>query len=123
MAVTDLVAFGADIGGNHIGNSSIYSGAKTSALNTTRGFYLGSDGQVGIGDTNNYIQFFKDNDGAFHLRISAEDIVFGKSKQTIESAINNIDTKINNVKSIIDTIYTYQVGTSMTDTPTGNGCQ
>ena len=119
VAVTDLVAFGADIGGNHIGNSSIYSGAKTSALNTTRGFYLGSDGQVGIGDTNNYIQFFKDNDGAFHLRISAEDIVFGKSKQTIESAINNIDTKINNVKSIIDTIYTYQVGTSMTDTPTG----
>ena len=119
VAVTDLVAFGADIGGNHIGNSSIYSGAKTSALNTTRGFYLGSDGQVGIGDTNNYIQFFKDNDGAFHLRISAEDIVFGKSKQTIESAINNIDTKINNVKSIIDTIYTYQVGTSMTDTPMG----
>lgn len=119
VAVSDLVAFGADIGGNHIGNSSIYSGAKTSALNTTRGFYLGSDGQVGIGDTNNYIQFFKDNDGAFHLRISAEDIVFGKSKQTIESAINNIDTKINNVKSIIDTIYTYQVGTSMTDTPTG----
>ena len=50
VAVTDLVAFGADIGGNHIGNSSIYSGAKTSALNTTRGFYLGSDGQVGIGD-------------------------------------------------------------------------
>ena len=119
VAVTDLVAFGADIGGNHIGHDCIYSGAKTSALNTTRGFYLGSDGQVGFGDTNEYIQFYKGDDGAFHLRISAGDIVFGKSKQTIESAINNIDTKINNVKSIIDTIYTYQVGTNMTDTPTG----
>ena len=41
VAVTDLVAFGADIGGNHIGHDCIYSGAKTSALNTTRGFYLG----------------------------------------------------------------------------------
>lgn len=119
VAVTDLVAFGADIGGNHVGHDCIYSGAKTSALNTTRGFYLGSDGQVGFGDTNEYIQFYKGDDGAFHLRISAGDIVFGKSKQTIESAINNIDTKINNVKSIIDTIYTYQVGTNMTDTPTG----
>lgn len=37
VAVTDLVAFGADIGGNHIGHDCIYSGAKTSALNTTRG--------------------------------------------------------------------------------------
>ena len=55
VAVTDLVAFGADIGGNHIGHDCIYSGAKTSALNTTRGFYLGSDGQVGFGDTNEYI--------------------------------------------------------------------
>lgn len=48
VAVTDLVAFGADIAGNHIGNGAIYSGVKTSALNTTKGFYLGSDGQVGI---------------------------------------------------------------------------
>lgn len=64
VAVTDLVAFGADIAGNHIGNGAIYSGVKTSALNTTKGFYLGSDGQVGIGDTNHYIQFYKGDNGA-----------------------------------------------------------
>ena len=119
VAVTDLVAFGADIGGNHIGHDCIYSGAKTSALNTTRGFYLGSDGQVGFGDTNEYIQFYKGDDGNFHLRISAGDILFGKSKKTVESAITEIDTKVNNVKSIVGTTYTYQVGTSMTDVPTG----
>ena len=119
VAVTDLVAFGADIGGNHIGHDCIYSGAKTSALNTTRGFYLGSDGQVGFGDTNEYIQFYKGDDGNFHLRISAGDILFGKSKKTVESAITEIDTKVNNVKSIVGNTYTYQVGTSMTDVPTG----
>ena len=69
---------------------SIYSGAKTSALNTTRGFYLGSDGQVGFGDTNEYIQFYKGDDGNFHLRISAGDILFGKSKKTVESAITAV---------------------------------
>lgn len=111
VAVTDLVAFGADIGGNHIGHDCIYSGAKTSALNTTRGFYLGSDGQVGFGDTNEYIQFYKGDDGNFHLRISAGDILFGKSKKTVESAITEIDTKVNNVKSIVGNTYTYQVGT------------
>lgn len=119
VAVTDLVAFGADIGGNHIGHDCIYSGAKTSALNTTRGFYLGSDGQVGFGDSNEYIQFYKGDDGNFHLRISAGDILFGKSKKTVESAITEIDTKVNNVKSIVGNTYTYQVGTSMTDVPTG----
>lgn len=119
VAVTDLVAFGADIAGNHIGNGAIYSGVKTSALNTTKGFYLGSDGQVGIGDTNHYIQFYKGDNGEFHLRISAEDILFGKSKKTIESAISEIDTKVNNVKSIVGKTYTYQIGTNMTDVPTG----
>ena len=119
VAVTDLVAFGADIAGNHIGNGAIYSGVKTSALNTTKGFYLGSDGQVGIGDANHYIQFYKGDNGEFHLRISAEDILFGKSKKTIESAISEIDTKVNNVKSIVGKTYTYQIGTNMTDVPTG----
>ena len=119
VAVTDLVAFGADIAGNHIGNGAIYSGVKTSALNTTKGFYFGSDGQVGIGDANHYIQFYNGDNGEFHLRISAEDILFGKSKKTIESAISEIDTKVNNVKSIVGKTYTYQIGTNMTDVPTG----
>ena len=45
--------------------------------------------------------------------------MFGKSKKTVESAITEIDTKVNNVKSIVGNTYTYQVGTSMTDVPTG----
>ena len=45
--------------------------------------------------------------------------LFGKSKKTVESAITEIDTKVNNVKSIVGNTYTYQVGTSMTDVPTG----
>lgn len=45
--------------------------------------------------------------------------MFGKSKKTIESAISEIDTKVNNVKSIVGKTYTYQIGTNMTDVPTG----
>ena len=52
-------------------------------------------------------------------RARIEDILFGKSKKTIESAISEIDTKVNNVKSIVGKTYTYQIGTNMTDVPTG----
>ena len=119
ISVSDLVAFGATIGGVNIGNSSLYSGAKTSATNGTRGFYLGKDGQVGFGDTNEYIQFYKGVDDKFHLAICAENIMFGKGKKTVEEAIDDIDTKVNNVKSITGKTYKYQSGTSMTDIPTG----
>lgn len=87
VSIKDLVAFGADIGGNHIGNDSIYSGAKTSATNTTRGFYLGSDGQVGFGDSSQYIRFYKDSNGQFHLNISVEDLVFTSSTDSVKTIV------------------------------------
>ena len=37
ISVSDLVAFGADIGGFHITTDAIYSGVKESVDNTTRG--------------------------------------------------------------------------------------
>ena len=63
VTVDDLVAFGATIGGFHIGNHSLYSGVKSSATNTTRGVFLGDDGQVAFGDSNNFIKYYKDSDG------------------------------------------------------------
>ena len=119
ISVKDLAAFGADIGGVHVGDSSLYSGAKTSATNTTIGFYLGKDGQVGFGGSDEYFRYYKDSSGAYHLAIQVEDLTIGKSKRSIDTAVSDIETKVNNIKSIVSKKQMYQVGTSMTITPTG----
>lgn len=59
IAVDDLVAFGATIGGVNIGDGSIYSGVKSSVSNTTTGFYLGKDGQCAFGNSKSFMKLFK----------------------------------------------------------------
>ena len=54
ISVDDLVAFDATISGFNISNDAIYSGVKETIDNTTRGIYLGKDGQVALGDSTNY---------------------------------------------------------------------
>ena len=90
IQVTDLVAFGATIGGYHIGQHSLYSGAKASVDNTTAGIFLGDDGQMAIGDNENYIKFYKDQNDEFKLDISADSIKFGSSSKTIQEEMNEI---------------------------------
>ena len=70
ISVDDLVAFDATIGGFNITSSSLYSGVKESIDNTTRGIYLGKDGQVAIGDSSNFLKYYKDADGNYKLDIS-----------------------------------------------------
>ena len=111
IAVTDLVAFNATIAGFHITESSLFSGAKTSAINTTRGIYFGKDGQVGIGDSDNYIKYYKDQNGNFKLAVSAGSVEFSTGK-SVEEAFNE-------VKSVDTTVVTYQVSNDGTIPPTG----
>lgn len=59
VSVSDLIAFGAKIGGFHIGQRSIYSGVKESVDNASTGVYIGSDGQINIGDGIGYFKFRK----------------------------------------------------------------
>lgn len=73
IAVDDLVAFGATIGGFHITTNSLYSGVKESIHNPTRGIYMGDDGQIAIGDDDNYIKFYEDDNGKHKLEISLVD--------------------------------------------------
>lgn len=89
IAVDDLVAFGATIGGYHITDHALYSGVKNSATNTTRGVFLGDDGQVAFGDANNYLKFFEDENGTYKLEISANAIKFGVKGTSIEDAIKD----------------------------------
>lgn len=70
ISVDDLVAFDATIGGFSISDSSLYSGVKSSIDNTTSGIYLGKDGQVSLGDSANFLKYYKDDNGNYKLAIS-----------------------------------------------------
>ena len=97
ISVSDLVAFDATIGGFNITDSSIYSGTKESVDNTTRGIYLDKDGQMAIGDTNNFIKYYKDTDGSYKLAISAKSISIS-SGTDVETAINNVQNSVDNLE-------------------------
>lgn len=95
IAVDDLVAFGATIGGFHITNNAIYSGIKSAVGNTTRGSYMDSDGQIAFGDGNNFIKYYQDSDGNYKLALSASSIVFAASKKDVETAISDAHAAAN----------------------------
>lgn len=106
--VSDLVAFDATIGGFHISESSIYSGAKESVTNTTRGIYLDKDGQISFGDTDNFIRYYKATDGTYKLEISAANISIksGGESSSLDDEINGIK---NDVKSLRGEIATAEI--------------
>lgn len=116
--VKDLVAFDATIAGFKIDDNAIYSIGKESATSGVRGIYLGKDGQMAVGDSNHYIKYYKDTDGSFKLAISAESMEFS-SGTSVKDAIDNINNKVDDIKSIKNTTVTYQVGDSNTKAPTG----
>ena len=118
ISVKDLVAFDATIAGFHIKDTAIYSTGKESATSTVRGIYLSKDGQLGFGDGNNYIKFYVDTDGKYKLGISAESLTFATG-QSVKDAIDEVDSKVDAIKSIDSTSIGYLVGDSGTTPPTG----
>ena len=90
VSVSDLVAFGANIGGFKITNSAIHSVSKTDVNNTTRGIYLGQNGDFSVGDSNNYMKYFYDESSKkYKLVINADSIVMGGSTKTIKEIIDD----------------------------------
>ena len=72
--VKDLVAFGATIGGFHIGDDSIYSGVKESIDNATCGIYMDMNGQIAFGDNEQYVKFCKLSDGKYRMSIALDEL-------------------------------------------------
>lgn len=103
ITVKDLVAFGATIGGFHITDKALYSGVKSTVGNTTQGIYLDSTGQMAIGDSSNFIKYYRDADGTYKLEISAGKISFGTSKKTVETAIEEVQQELETVKDEVTT--------------------
>ena len=96
IAVEDLVAFDATIGGFNITKDSIYSGVKASVDNTTRGLYMDKTGQMAFGDASSFIKYYKDTDGVYKLAISAGTITMLSTNKTVEDAmadmiVSNVD--------------------------------
>lgn len=104
--VTDLVAFGATIGGFKIGTNSIYSGVKESINNTTRGIYFDTDGQFYLGDANNFIRFYKDQNGNYKLRASMENfaINLNGTSTEIEQAFQDVQSDVDKLRDEITTL-------------------
>ena len=86
ISVYDLVAFGATIGGFNITSNSLYSGVKRSIDNTTRGIYLDNDGQMSVGDADNFLKYYKDTDGSYKLELSF-------SGTTLDDFVEDTNTK------------------------------
>lgn len=108
--VDDLVAFDATIGGFNIVDSSIYSGAKESVTNTTRGIYLDKNGQISFGDADNYIRYYKASDGTYKLEISAKSISI-KSDSGSSSLDESLDELNDKVKALKQDVLTVQQST------------
>lgn len=87
VSVTDLVAFGATIGGYNITQHSIYSGGKSSVNNVSPGLYMDDSGQIAFGDNKNFIKFFKDTDKQYKIMIKADEIYTGSSSESIAEQI------------------------------------
>ena len=95
IQVDDLIAFDATIGGFNIASNAIYSGVKSSVDNTTRGMYLGADGQMSFGDSNNYIKYHKDEKtGKYALEIMADHMIFGSTGTNVQEAIEDLRDEI-----------------------------
>ncbi len=90
IAVDDLVAFDATIGGFNITTNSLYSGAKASVHNSTRGIYFDTEGQAAFGDDTNFIKYYRVSDGSYKLSISADRIIFGSGKHSVDDAVADV---------------------------------
>ena len=101
--VKDLVAFDATIAGFNIENTAIYSTGKESATSGVRGIYLSKDGQMAVGDSKHYIKYYKDIDGLYKLKISADALEFSTGG-SVEDAIGDLKNELDSVKEEIVSI-------------------
>ena len=112
IAVTDLVAFGATVGGFHITDHALYSGVKESIDNNTEGIFLGDDGQINIGDLFNYIKYYKDEYDNYILDITAQKIRFGTEGKDLESAVSSLELGAEGIAASVESMQILQQSTS-----------
>lgn len=82
---------------------------------------MDKNGQIAIGDVNNYIKYFKDTDGRYRLKISAASLEFnasgdsGEESKDLETVIKDINDKVDGIAKTnkgIGSITNYYLATS-----------
>lgn len=102
--VTDLVAFGATIGGFDISETSINTHLKDNIDSSANGLYLGSDGQMAIGNDVNHIKYYKDENNNYILDVRLNKLYLGTSQQTADQQFQGmVEISANNLTSIFKT--------------------
>lgn len=104
IQVTDLVAFGATIGGFDISNDSIHSHLKPAIDSPNNGLFLGSDGQMALGNDINHIKYYKDENNNYILDVRLDKLYLGASQQTADQQFQGmVEISANNLTSVFKT--------------------
>lgn len=104
IQVTDLVAFGATIGGFDISNDSIHSHLKPDVDSPNNGLFLGSDGQMALGNDRNHIKYYKDENNNYILDVRLDKLYLGASQQTADQQFQGmVEISANNLTSVFKT--------------------
>ena len=104
IQVTDLVAFGATIGGFDISNDSIHSHLKPDIDSPNNGLFLGSDGQMALGNDINHIKYYKDENNNYILDVRLDKLYLGSSQQTADQQFQGmVEISANNLTSVFKT--------------------
>lgn len=99
--VTDLVAFGATIGGLILENGSIHSTGKT-LNNNASGIYMDSQGQFNTGDATNFIASWYDtNENKWKVRIQSDLITFSNG-QSVSQVVTGAVTTANEASAAVE---------------------
>lgn len=105
IAVDDLVAFGATIGGFDINTHSLHTHLKDNINSPISGMFMDDSGQVTFGDNQNYIKYYKDGN-KWKLDLMANEISMGSSGKTIKEEIQEVENKAVAAKTSADNITT-----------------
>lgn len=104
IQVTDLVAFGATIGGFDISDNSIYSHLKNGVDSPDDGLFLGADGQLALGNDRNHIKYYKDENDKYILDVRLDKLYLGASQQTADQQFQGmVEISANNLTSVFKT--------------------
>ena len=102
IRVSDLVAFGATIGGFDIDTHSIHSHLKTSATSNAQGLYLNDSGEMAVGDANRFMKYFYDQaTNTYKLEIKADSIRFDSGTKDLKQTINDMKSDIQDAQSAL----------------------
>ena len=106
IAVDDLIAFGATIGGFDIDKNSIHTHTKTSIDNDGNGLYLDSIGQLYLGDKDKHLKYYLDpTDNKWKLSIQTDELTISSTGKTVTQIVEEVQGTADDAKKKADEVW------------------